>query len=118
MINTDCDAAMQQTLFMRELAASQQEGFRIKSFEYREYPALRFIGVNMDTKGHRPGPAEVEMVRILDSMKEYRRGFDYDMILYHHFGRGINKEPCHALAGGLWRRTRRYRRALFRWTLW
>lgn len=61
----DCDAAMQQTLFMRELAASQQEGFRIKSFEYSEYPTLRFIGVNMDTKGHRPGQAEVEMVRIL-----------------------------------------------------
>lgn len=92
-----CDAAIQWVLFMPDLAARQQKGFRIESFEYRKYPALRFIGLETHSTGYQPGQAE--LMRTLDDMKDYRSGFDYDVILYHHFGRGTEEEPCHALAG-------------------
>lgn len=92
-----CDAAIQWALFMPDLAARQQKGFRMETFEYRKYPAMRFIGVEMRSTGYL---SEREaLIHTLDAMKEYRSGFDYDVILYHHFGRGTEEEPCQALAG-------------------
>lgn len=93
----DCDASVQWTLFMPDMARRQQDGFRVESFEYLKYPGLRFIGVEKDFE------ADVEalerLVQTLDSMYEYRCGFDYDAILLHHFGRGVDVEPCHGLWG-------------------
>lgn len=90
-----CDAAIQWVLFMPDLAARQQEGFRMETFEYRKYPAMRFIGVEMHGAGYL---SEREaLIRTLDAMKEYRSGFDYDVILCHHFGRGTR--PNYVLAG-------------------
>lgn len=90
-----CDAAIQWALFMPDLAARQQEGFWIETFEYRKYPALRFIGVEMHTAGYLS--RREALIRTLDAMKEYRSGFDYDVILCHHSGRGTR--PNYVLAG-------------------
>lgn len=93
----DCDASVQWTLFMPDMARRQQDGFRVESFEYLKYPGLRFIGVEKDFETD--AEALKRLVQILDSMGEYRSGFDHDAILLHHFGRGVDVEPCHGLWG-------------------
>lgn len=93
----DCDASVQWTLFMPDFARRQQDGFRVESFEYLKYPGLRFIGLEKDLETD--AQALERLVQTLDSMGEYRSGFDYDAILFHHFGRGVDVEPCHGLWG-------------------
>lgn len=93
----DCDASVQWTLFMPDFARRQQDGFRVESFEYLNYPGFRFIGLEKDLEND---AEELErLVQTLDSMDGYRSGFDSDAILLHHFGRGVDVEPCHALWG-------------------
>ncbi|MCI8554872.1 MAG: hypothetical protein HFJ80_08015 [Clostridiales bacterium] len=93
----DCDAAVQWTLFMPEVTRRQQDGFRVEKFEYVRRPALRFIG----KEGDFPAGSDAlkELVRTLDSLSGYRCGFDDDSILFHHFGRGVDVEPCHGVWG-------------------
>lgn len=93
----DCDASVQWTLFMPDFARRQQDGFRVESFEYLKYPGLRFIGMEKDFETD--AEALGRLVQTLDSMGEYRSGFDCDAILLHHFGRGVDVEPCHGLWG-------------------
>ncbi len=93
----DCDAAVQWTLFMPDVVKSQQNGFRMKRFEYRKCPALRFIGMEKDFEQDASGLRQLQ--RTLDSMEEYRSGFDCDAILLHHWGKGVDTEACHALWG-------------------
>lgn len=93
----DCDAAVQWTLFMPDVARRQQDGFRVESFAYLKYPGLRFIGMEKDFEADEEGLKR--LMQTLDSMDEYRSGFDHDAILLHHFGRGVDVEPCHALWG-------------------
>lgn len=93
----DCDAAVQWTLFMPDMARRQQDGFRVESFEYLKYSSLRFIGLEKDFEADAEGLKR--LMQTLDSMDEYRSGFDHDAILLHHFGRGVDVEPCHALWG-------------------
>lgn len=93
----DCDAGVQWTLFMPDLVKQQQNGFRIERFSYRKLPAMRFIGIEKDFSEDAPGLAELQYT--LDAMEEYRSGFDYDAILLHHWGRGVDVENCHALWG-------------------
>ena len=93
----DCDASVQWTLFMPDLVRRQQDGFKVKSFEYLKYPGFRFIGAEKDFSSD---PEALEQLRhTLDSLGEYRSGFDYDAILLHHFGRGVDVEPCHGMWG-------------------
>lgn len=93
----DCDAAVQWTLFMPDVARRQQDGFRVESFAYLKYPGFRFIGIEKDFESD--AEALEQLVQTLDSMGEYRSGFAHDAILLHHFGRGVDVEPCHALWG-------------------
>ncbi len=93
----DCDAAVQWTLFMPDMARRQQDGFLVERFEYLKYPGLRFIGMEKDFEADEEGLKR--LMQTLDSMDEYHSGFDDDAILLHHFGRGVDVEPCHALWG-------------------
>lgn len=93
----DCDASVQWTLFMPDVAKYQQNGFRVESFEYLMLSDMRFIGSGNDFSDDPEGLKS--LLDTLDSMKEYRCGFDYDVILLHHFGKGVDVEPCHAIWG-------------------
>ena len=66
-------------------------------FEYRKLPAMRFIGMEKDFSRDAAGLEELQ--RTLDAMEGYRSGFDYDVILLHHYGRGVDVEACHGLWG-------------------
>lgn len=93
----DCDAGVQWTLFMPDVVERQQDGFRMQRFEYRKLPAMRFIGMEKDFSRDAAGLEELQ--RTLDTMEGYRSGFDYDVILLHHYGRGVDVEACHGLWG-------------------
>lgn len=82
---------------MPELAQQQQKGFQVVSFEYKKMPPIRFIGI----QGERFQALEnvEELEKKLDSLSHYRCGFDYDILLLHHKGRGVDAEPCHKLWG-------------------
>ncbi|MCI8801492.1 MAG: hypothetical protein HFH88_17040 [Lachnospiraceae bacterium] len=91
----DCDASVQWTLFMPDLVSRQQNGFRVERFEYLKYPGLRFIGTEKE-----PDAESLQRLsETLNSLNEYRSGFDYDAILLHHLGRGVDVEPCHVTWG-------------------
>lgn len=91
------DAGVQWALFMPDVVKQQQNGFRMESFEYRKLPALRFIGVEGEFR--KGSPEMAGLLETLDSMDGYRSGFDYDMVLIHHFGRGVDVEHCHCVWG-------------------
>ena len=82
---------------MPDLVKRQQNGFRMERFEYRKLHAMRFIGMEKDFSQD-PSALE-ELQRTLDAMGEYRSGFDYDSILVHHCGRGVDVERCHVMWG-------------------
>ncbi len=93
----DCDASVQWTLFMPGLVEQQQQGFKLDSFTYKTMPALRFIGMEKDFSQDPQGLAEV--FHTLDSLSEYRSGFDHDLLFFHHKARGVDVERCHMLWG-------------------
>ncbi len=93
----DCDAGVQWALFMPDVVKRQQNGFCMEHFEYRKLPAMRFIGIEKDFSQDAPGLEALQ--RTLDAMEEYRSGFDSDVILLHHCGKGVDVEHCHALWG-------------------
>ncbi len=93
----DCDAGVQWALFMPDVVERQQEGFRMACFEYRKLPAMRFIGIERDFSQDASGLEELQ--RTLDAMEGHHSGFDYDVILMHHYGRGVDVEHCHVLWG-------------------
>lgn len=93
----NCDSAVQWTLFMPDVAQRQQNGFRVESFEYRELPPVRFIGIEAE-RAAQPGALSA-LCKTLDEMRGCQSGFDYDIILMHHNGKGVDAEPCHALYG-------------------
>lgn len=80
----DCDIALQWTIFMPDLVNSQLNGFKIENFEYREFSALRFIG--MEGENFADVNQRMEKMSILDAMQEYKSGFDYDILFMHHYG--------------------------------
>ena len=95
----DCDAGVQWALFMPDVVENQQKGFKIESFEYRQMPAMRFIG--RECVEHEAGDMswELEIMRKLDSMPEYKSGFDYDVLFQHHYGKGVDIERWHGFWG-------------------
>ncbi|MCL2420507.1 MAG: AraC family transcriptional regulator [Defluviitaleaceae bacterium] len=96
----NCDAQVQWCLFMPDTVKRQQDGFQVDNFEYRQMPAMRFIGHEAailpenDDKDLR-----LKTMRILDTMPEYKSGFDYDILFMHHYGRGVDVEPWHGFWG-------------------
>ena len=91
------DNSVQWTLFMPDFVKNQTKGFKVDSFEYRELPAMRFIGAEGEEYANikRRG----ELMAVLDAMAEYRSGFDYDILFMHHYGKGVDKEAWHGVWG-------------------
>jgi AraC-like DNA-binding protein len=96
----ECDARVQWALFMPDIAEKQQKNFKIVKFEYMKMPAMRFIGKE-SCDGDGPDTAEglKELFGILDTMSEYKSGWDYDVFFQHHYGRGVDVERCHGFWG-------------------
>ena len=101
------DAQVQWCLFMPDLVKRQQDGFQVDSFDYKQMPAMRFIGINdklfhSDTaeEYHEKKRASLKnVVNTLDALSEYKSGFDYDVLLAHHNGKGVDVEPWHGFWG-------------------
>ena len=68
-------------------------GIAVRSLEYCRMPAMRFIGVEAEFE------KRSEIMSVLDAMPQYASGFDYDVILLHHFGNEVDKERCHGFLG-------------------
>lgn len=95
----ECDASVQWALFMPGVVEAQQQnhGIRVKSFEYCKFPALRFLGVEADLSDKLD--ALRRLVDTLNQLGDCRCGLDDDMILLHHWGKGVDVEPCHGIWG-------------------
>ena len=103
----DGDASVQWCLFMPDMAKNQQKGFQVDSFEYKLLPALRFIGIE-DSNWHSETAEEYyikkeagikKITETLDRLAEYNSEFDYDVLFQHHYGKGVDVEPCHGFWG-------------------
>ena len=93
-----CDAGVQWALFMPGLVEHQQKGFKIDSFEYKKLPAMRFIG-KLEEDGLESLESRKEIFSILDSLESFKSGFDYDVMLAHHYGKGVNIGPAYCYWG-------------------
>lgn len=84
----DCDAEVQWALFMPDKVRRQQKGLKVESFEYKKMPAVRFIGREAAILSD---PDECkEIFHTLDVLSDCRSGFDYDILLTHHYGLSID----------------------------
>ena len=96
----ECDARVQWTLFMPDVVKKQQKGFKVEKFEYMKMPAMRFIGKeSCEGDGLDTVEGLKRIFSILDTMGEYKSGFDYDVLLQHHYGRGVDVERQHGFWG-------------------
>ncbi|MCL2059398.1 MAG: hypothetical protein FWH01_10140, partial [Oscillospiraceae bacterium] len=95
----DCDAGVQWALFMPDSVKNRQKDYKIDNFEYRKMPAMRFIG--RECIEHDAGDMswELEIMHTLDSMNEYKSGFDYDVLFQHHYGKNVDIEQWHGFWG-------------------
>lgn len=93
----DCDAAVQWALFMPDMVQSQQKGFKVDSFEYKELSAMRFIGREGDDLDDID--VRKNLFRILDTLNEYKSDFDYDVLFMHHYGLSVDVGPWHGVWG-------------------
>ena len=94
----DCDAGVQWTLFMPNVVKKQQQGFHLSSFEYKRMPALRFIGFKAE-ETYENIEKRLEKMGRLDSLSEYKCGFDWDLLLMHHSGMGADAGTWQGLWG-------------------
>lgn len=90
------DDSVQWALFMPDCVKNQTKGFTVDNFEYRRYPAMRFIGVEGE-KYDDVDTAEAAM-KILDDMTDYKSDFDYDILFMHHYGLECD-QPWHGVLG-------------------
>ncbi|MDR0883817.1 MAG: AraC family transcriptional regulator [Oscillospiraceae bacterium] len=95
------DAAVQWALFMPGVVAKQQKRFSVASFEYRKMPAMRFIGQESEwnKKKKRPFLDRDATFRTLDTLSNYKSGFDYDVCFTHHYGKDVDIERNHDFWG-------------------
>lgn len=100
------DAQVQWCLFMPDVVKRQQNGFQVDSFEYKQMPAMRFIGCEClhnpsDDKEIREKDIKIRdsVFSMLNEMQEHKSGFDYDLLFMHHYGKGVDKEPWHGFWG-------------------
>lgn len=93
----DCDAGVQWALFMPDMVERQQKDFKVDSFEYKNMPAMRFIG----REGEDLNNMEVrkKLFNILDAMNEYQSDLTYDVFFMHHYGLGVDVGPWHGVWG-------------------
>jgi AraC-like DNA-binding protein len=100
------DSQVQWCLFMPDLVKRQQNGFKIENFEYKTMTAMRFIGIeinddlgNIETAKKNNTDVRDTIFCTLDNMKEYKSGFDYDILFQHHYGKGVDVERWHGFWG-------------------
>ncbi len=93
----DLDAAVQWALFMPDVVEKQQNGFKLDSFEYKNMPAMRFIGREGDDLNDIDN--RINLFRILDKLKEFNSDWPYDVFFMHHYGLGVDVEPMHGFLG-------------------
>ena len=86
-----CDNNVQWTLFMPDFIKNQTNGFAVDSFEYKKFPAMRFIG--MDDKKINGMEERVNAMKVLAAMTEYKSDFDYDTLFIHHHGLEVDNPP-------------------------
>jgi len=96
----NCDAQVQWCLFMPDVVKRQQNGFQMDSFEYKQMPAMRFIGKeSCEGDGLDTEEGLQSLFNILNAMPEYKSGFDYDVLFQHHYGKGVDVERWHGFWG-------------------
>ena len=93
----DCDAGVQWALFMPDVVAEQQRGFKVDSFAYKKMPAMRFIG--RECGAQEDMRRRTETMQALDAMEEHASDFPHDLLLMHHYGRNVDVEPWHGFWG-------------------
>ena len=93
------DSQVQWCLFMPDLVKRQQDGFTVESFEYKTMPAMRFIGKECIEHDEADMSWELDIMHTLNTMTEYKSGFDYDVLFQHHYGKGVNVERWHGFWG-------------------
>jgi len=74
-------------------------GATIEYWEYRTLPAVRFIGLEFFYDCDDWEVIREKVATALDKMPEYTSGFDYDLTLSHHFGKGVETERNHDFIG-------------------
>lgn len=94
----DCDAQVQWCLFMPDTVKRQQNGFQVDSFEYKEMPAMRFVGQAYDPFENNMDVRK-EIALTLDAMSEYATDFEYDVLLTHLYGKGVDSDDYHSVWG-------------------
>ncbi len=94
----NCDASVQWALFMPQVVADQQQGFSIASFDYKTMPPMRFIGYACN-ESTATAEGRKWIFDILDGLSENKSGHDYDVMLIHHYGKGVDVENGHAFWG-------------------
>ena len=87
------DDRLQWSLFMPDMVKEQQKGFRVENFEYLDFPAMRFVGVEDGGADADNAARRTEAARVLDGMAAYKSGFGYDMLLIHHHGQHVDTPP-------------------------
>jgi AraC-like DNA-binding protein len=96
----NCDAQVQWCLFMPDVVKSQQDGFQMDNFEYKQMPAMRFIGKeSCEGDGLDTEEGLQSLFDVLKAMAEYKSGFDYDVLFQHHYGKGVDVERWHGFWG-------------------
>ena len=88
----NADAQVQWCLFLHEVAKEQQRGFQVVDFAYRHLPSMRFIGRRLDAP-------KAETFAQLDTLNAYASDIQYDVLLTHHYGRGVDVENGHPFYG-------------------
>jgi len=68
----------------------------VDNFEYKKMPPMRFIG--QMTESHTCENTRT-LFDTLDAMTKYKSGFDNDIALTHHYGKGVDQEPMHTFFG-------------------
>ena len=93
----NCDAEIQWTLFMPDVVKNQQKGFKVKSFEYKKMPAMRFIGQEDD--GTNNVESRKKLFTVLDTLCSQKQELGYDIFLMHHYGLCVDVGPWHGFWG-------------------
>ena len=95
------DAAVQWSLFMPDTVKKQQNGFNVDSFTCKKMPAIRFIGRELSDVPDEDANTRSLVFKTLDTMAQYRSGFDYDLLFMHHYGKTWTSVPGTASGAAL-----------------
>lgn len=93
----DCDASVQWTLFMPDVVEHQQNGFKVKIFEYKKMPAMRFIG--FEGEEYDDIQKCKEMMKKITALTGYRTKLDFDVFFMHHYGFSVDVGEWHGVWG-------------------